>query len=115
MVNGWNRWVGGVRPVRGCEDQMGGKGYGYGGGGGAEVAPMAEEVQAARRGTDAGVDTTPEVGADRGSVIPEPVAEKLVEFVVVMTHTYLAVVYFQQFGPGGPGGPLAVGYGLLQG
>lgn len=101
--------------MRGREDQMGGEGYGYGGGGGAEVAPMAEEVQAARRGADAGVDTAPEVGADRGGVVLKPVAEKLVEFVVVMTHTYLAVVFFQQSDPGGPGGPLAVGCGLLQG
>jgi hypothetical protein len=37
----------------------------------------------------------PEVAADRGGMVAEPVVEELVEFVIVMMHTDWAVVYFQ--------------------
>ena len=69
----------------------------------------------AHGGTEAGVDTAPKVAADRGGMLPEPVAEEMVEFVVVKRHTYLAVVYFQQTDPGVPGGLLATGFGLSRG
>jgi hypothetical protein len=74
---------------------MGGQGYGYGGGGGADVAPVAEEVRATCGSIDAGMDMAPEVAADRGGMVAEPVVEELVEFVIVMMHTDWAVVYFQ--------------------
>lgn len=68
---------------------------GSGGSAGADKTRVAKKVKRAHRGNDTGMYPAPEVAADRGGMAAEPVAEKLVEFVIVVMHSDWAVVYFQ--------------------